>query len=65
MTNSTTSDVRFVGVPEFGRQFAIGRTKAYALVSAGVVRSCRIGERIVIPIAELDRFAAELLATAS
>ena len=52
-------------LPEFGATFLIGRTKAYELANAGVIKTIRIGRRRLVPAAELERFAAELLATAS
>jgi hypothetical protein len=54
----------FVSVPEFGRRFALGRSTAYELTSNGTVRTVRVGARVLVPVVEMERYAAELLAAA-
>ena len=47
-----------VTVEEFGRIVGIGRNSAYMAVERGEVRAVRIGKRIVIPKAEVQRLLA-------
>lgn len=51
------SDARTVTVEESARQLGIGRKHAYELIAEGQypVRSIRIGRRIVVVKADLDR----------
>lgn len=64
-TNNPPGEVYFVGVPEFGRRFGVSRTSAWELVWRGVVKTTWIGGRRLVPIAECERYAAELMANAS
>ena len=45
-------------VSELGRILGIGRNSAYLAVERGEIRSIRLGKRIVIPRAELERLLA-------
>lgn len=54
----------FLSVAEWGRLNALSRSTAYELAAAGRVRTVKLGGRTLVPIAEADRFAAELLASA-
>jgi excisionase family DNA binding protein len=42
-------------VEDFGRVIGIGRNGAYAAVQRGEVRAVKIGRRLLIPLAEVDR----------
>lgn len=43
-------------VAEMQEYMHVGRTKAYELVRAGEVRSCRLGRRILVSRPSLDRY---------
>jgi excisionase family DNA binding protein len=43
-------------VLEFADMLRIGRTTAYALVGRGEVKSFRVGRKVLIPAAEVERF---------
>lgn len=64
METATASppDARFVGVSAAARQFDISKSKMYELVHNGSIATVRLGARVLIPVAELDRFAETLLA---
>jgi excisionase family DNA binding protein len=49
---STTADA--------ARTLAIGRTKLFELLKNGELEAVRLGRKTLIPIAELERFAASL-----
>jgi excisionase family DNA binding protein len=55
-----TADVerRTYSVEEAGRILGIGRNSAYEAVREGTIPALRIGKRIVIPKAALDRMLA-------
>jgi excisionase family DNA binding protein len=42
-------------VPETARLLGVSRMTAYAAVRAGVIPSIRIGRRVLVPLAALDR----------
>lgn len=43
---------------------SIGRSKLYELIGTGKITTVRIGRAVRVPVVEVDRFAAELLAEA-
>jgi len=43
-------------VAEGGKTLGIGRDSMYRLVQEGKIRSVRVGQRIRIPVVELERF---------
>lgn len=47
-----------VTVPEAARRLGIGRSTAFAAAKRGDLPSIRIGGRVVVPIAALDRLLA-------
>ena len=53
-------DPLFVSVAEFGRLFSISKSKASEMVLSGRIASAFIDGRRVVPIEEVQRFAAEL-----
>lgn len=42
-------------VPEAGRVLRIGRGSAYEAVKRGDIRAVRIGRRLIVPRAEIER----------
>ena len=51
---------RFITVPQFCDRFQLSRSYAYELLSAGKIRSVRIGAARRIPIAAVQQFADSL-----
>lgn len=47
-------------VPEAAKAIGISRASMYQIVASGEVRSVRIGRRILIPVAELQRLLQRL-----
>lgn len=47
------------------RVLGIGRTKVYALIGSGALRSVKVGGLRRIPVAALDEFVAQLEAEAA
>jgi len=45
-----------IGVREAAAELGIGRDRAYQLVAEGRLRSLRLGRRVLVPRAELERF---------
>jgi len=50
-----TAERRTITVPEAGVQLGISRNAAYEAVARGEIPSIRIGKRLVVPKAALDR----------
>jgi excisionase family DNA binding protein len=50
---------RLVGVPAAARDLGISPRGLWHMVARGQVRSVRLGRRVLIPRAELDRIVAE------
>ncbi len=46
-------------VPEAGRVLGIGRNAAYDAARAGEIPTIRIGKRILVPVAALERMLAK------
>jgi excisionase family DNA binding protein len=46
---------------EVARMLGIGRTKARELMTAGAIRSVRIGRRRLVPRSEVDAYVAQRL----
>jgi excisionase family DNA binding protein len=55
------ADELFTSVREAARRLAVSRTTLYELISQGEVRIVKFGSRTLVPVAELERFAAELI----
>lgn len=51
----------FHTVPQACHRLSLGRSKLYELISAGQLKPVRVGRRTLLPEAELQRFAAELV----
>ena len=49
-----------VSIPEAARRLSVGRTTAYAMISAGRLRTVTVGRRRLVPVAALAEFVAEL-----
>jgi excisionase family DNA binding protein len=47
-------------INEFCAAFKIGRTKAYELIAAGEVEAIKLGNKTLIPYAELEKLQARL-----
>ncbi len=54
------SETLLVSVPEAGRRLSVGRSTALELVASGRLGSVKVGARRLVPVAELERFVAEL-----
>ena len=52
-------------IPDACRRLGIGRTMIYELLSAGELRSIKLGNRTLIPESELQKFIATRLAAAA
>ena len=48
-------------VEEICSELGIGKTKAYKLIKEGILSSGRIGKRIIVPKAELDKYIDQVL----
>jgi excisionase family DNA binding protein len=53
--NATSTGRATVTVTEAAKRLGIGRNQAYEAVHRGQVPAIRIGKRILIPVAALDR----------
>lgn len=42
-------------VPEAGKQLGVGRNQAYQAAKAGQIPTIRIGKRLLVPVAALDK----------
>ena len=51
---------RTLSVEEMGRILGIGRTRAYALARSGEIPAIRLGKRLLVPKAAIDRLLGEL-----
>lgn len=49
-----------ISVEEFAKRFNVSRSHAYRLARAGRIPVLRLGQRILIPLAALDRLIAEI-----
>jgi excisionase family DNA binding protein len=49
---------RLVSVEEAARLLGIGRTLAWGMVYRGQLKTIRLGKRVLVPQAEVDRIAA-------
>ena len=47
-----------VDVPEAGAILGVGRSKSYELARQGIIPTIRLGRRIVVPIAALEKLLA-------
>lgn len=54
----TTSEPKILTVEEAGRELGISRGLAYEGVRTGAIPSVRIGRRLLVPRAALDRLLA-------
>lgn len=52
-------------VPDALRLLSLGRTKFYAEVAAGRVRTIKAGKKTLVPQSELDRYVRDRLAEAA
>lgn len=48
-------------VEEICSELGIGKTKAYKLIKEGILSSGRIGKRIIVPKAELDKYIDQVM----
>jgi len=47
-----------VSVPEMATRLGISRSLAWRIVGEGVIRTVRIGKRVVVPTDAIDKFLA-------
>ena len=66
MARSSPEPVRPLNISpsEFCRQIGVKKTAGYGLIAKHAVRIIKLGPKSLIPVTELDRVQAELLATA-
>ena len=57
-----SSERKLVGIDRFAEMTSIGVTLAKRLVRDGEVASVHVGHRVLIPVAEIDRFIERKLA---
>lgn len=60
MANADLSAAALLNVEEAARRLGIGRTKMYALISAGDVETVNIGRRRLVPPECLDNYVKAL-----
>lgn len=58
MTNIDTAPLAHT-IPDACKRLGIGRTTLYELISTGEIRSFKVGNRTLIPEAELRKFVAD------
>jgi hypothetical protein len=51
----------FLTIPQFLREYPVGRTRFYEDVRAGRIRILKSGARTLVPASELDRLAREAI----
>lgn len=49
-------DKKAVSVPRFAELVGLSRDKAYEVANSGRIRVVREGGRIIVPVAEIDRY---------
>lgn len=49
-----------ISVEEFARRFGVSRSHAYRLCRSGQIPVLRLGQRVLVPTAALDRLIAAL-----
>jgi excisionase family DNA binding protein len=59
MTDSSLTTAVLLNVEEARARLRIGRTMLYRLIDAGDIRPVKIGNKTLIPIAEVERLARE------
>jgi excisionase family DNA binding protein len=47
---------RLISVPEAAENLGISRRMAYLLAARGDIATCRIGRRVLVPVAELHAY---------
>ena len=57
--SATTPHPLAHSVSDAARALGIGETMLADLMSQGLIRRCRVGRRVLIPVAELERFLSE------
>jgi len=55
----TTQKSQTISVPEAGRRLGIGRNSAYEAARNGEIPNIRVGRRVVVPLAALERLLKE------
>lgn len=51
----------FISVRQAHQRLGISRSTFYELVGQGRIPVAHLGRRVLVPVAEVDRFAAELV----
>ncbi len=52
-------DKKTLSVPEAGKALGVGRSSSYEAARTGQIPTIRIGKRILVPIAALERMLAQ------
>lgn len=47
---------KLIGVPAAADMLGLAKRTIYVMVARGEIESCRVGKRVLIPLAEIDRF---------
>lgn len=63
--SATSSTPMMLTAEQAARELGIGRTRVFALIAAGDIRSVKIGASRRIPRTEVARYIEQLLAAAS
>ena len=52
---------QFISVPEAGRrQYGVGKAQSYQYAERGLIPTVRVGRKVLVPVAALERVAADL-----
>jgi excisionase family DNA binding protein len=54
--NQSEQSRRALSVAELSQALGLGLNKAYELVNSGRIKAVREGGRIIVPVAEIDRY---------
>jgi len=65
MQQMNAPERRLIGVPAAADMLGLSKRMVYLLASDGRLRACRIGDRVLIPLDELDRFIIDHMTHAS
>ena len=53
-------EAKLVSVEEAARTLSIGRSLLFEMLSAGTIRSVKVGRRRLVPVSALDEYVREL-----
>jgi excisionase family DNA binding protein len=55
----------FISIPEAARRLGVGKSSGYELVASGQLATVRYGQRRLVPVSEVRRLAAKMIADAA